>query len=215
MPIDIFEYRDMISTPGLGRYLRDRSGKADLRRLVGRWINNFRHTTSLPTPNLQHYVDKYAEQVVADVVADINKYLSTLQARGFTAGGLGTGLPPLAIVPRDLRPNNSAISAAAEGLAGWYLETVKGLTPLARPIGEGPDLVFTNYQAASDALVQVKGTQEPDLRGRLLDGALDLLDYASRIKLMAPHATYSCYIVGIIIKTGSDYELRNLQIDVV
>ena len=215
MPIDIWEYKGVLSTPDLGRYLKDRSGKADLRRLVGRWINNFLPTASLATPNLQHYVDKYAEQVLADVMADINKYFSTLQARGFTLGGVGTGLPPLAIVPRDLRPSNSAIAAAAEGLAGWYLETVKGMTPLARPIGEGPDLIFTNFQAASDALVQVKGTQEPDLRGRLSDGALDILDDASRIKLMAPNARYSCYVIGVIIKTASDYELRSIQIDLV
>jgi len=151
--------------------------------------------------------------VVADPAADLNKYLTTVRGRGFTAGGVGTGLPPLWIVPRDLKPSNSAISAIAEGLAGWYLETVKGMTPLARPIGEGPDLIFSDRQAVSDALVQVKGTQEPDLRGRLLDGALDILDYASRVKLMSPYSTYSCYVIGVVIKTGSDYELTSLQID--
>lgn len=215
MPVDIYEYRGMISTIDLGRYFKDRTGKASLRTLVRGWISRIQQTAPLPTPNLQRYVDRYSEQVVADPVADINKYLRTSHARGFTAGGVGTGLAPLAIVPRDLRPSNSAISALAEGLAGWYLETAKNMIPLARPIGEGPDLIFTDPRTASDALVQVKGTQEPDLQGRLLDGALDLLDYASRIKLMAPNARYPCYIVGVIIKTGSDYELRNLQIDLV
>jgi hypothetical protein len=162
---------------------------------------------------LQYYVDKYGEQVVADPAADLNKYFRTLQARGFTLGGVATGLPPLAILPKYLRPSNSAISTVAEALAGWYLETVKSMTPLARPIGEGPDLIFTDRRAGSDALVQVQGTQEPDLQGRLFDGAVKLLGYASSIKHMAPHSTFSCHIIGIAIKTGSDYELVNLQID--
>jgi hypothetical protein len=128
MPVDIFEHRDVISTVDLGRYLKDRTGKNDLRRLVRGWIrrSSTQLTNSLTTPNLQYYVDKYAEQVVADAAADLNKYFRTLQARGFTLGGVATGLPPLAILPKYLRPSNSAISAAAEGLAGWYLGMLGG-----------------------------------------------------------------------------------------
>lgn len=213
MAIDISEYQDSIYAADLGRYLKDRTGKGQLRQLVSQWLSRTTPVARVATPNLQQYADKYAEQVLGDVVADLSKYLAILRGRGFTMGGVSTGLPPLAILPRDVKPSNTAISAAGEALAGWYLETRKNMTPLARPIGEGPDLIFMDRQRTCYALVQVKGTQEPDVRGSLKDATLVLLDYASKVKLMAPRTAYSSYIIGIVIRTALDYELVSLQID--
>lgn len=172
---------------------------------------------SLPSvpPNVQSYADRYGEQVTANGQADLTKYFGFSSVRGFggvtTYGGVPTGMPPLAIAPRDVRPSNTAVSVLAEGLGGWYLET-RGLLPLARPIGEGPDFIFTDGTTYS--LVQVKGTQEADVGNRLIDGAFSVLDYASRVVLMDPLGQYDCWALGIIIRAGPDYDLLTIQVEV-
>lgn len=208
MTVRIFRDSEKIATPDLGRLLKDRTGKSELRERMG---NRLRTMTSpygppRPTPSLGDYADAYGEQVTSNSQDDLRKFFGTAGTRGFTPKGVGTGLSSLAIYPRDIRPSNTAISVLAEGLAGWYLESV-GMLPLARPIGEGPDLVFLDSATRKVALVQVKGTQEPDLRARLSDAALGLLDYGSKVRLMTGRATVSCIVVGVVILTPDDFDL--------
>lgn len=215
MVIDISECQGTISSSDLGRYFINKTGKAQLKHHVSQWLGKVPPKGQAPTPNLQQYADIYAEQVTSDPMQDLSKYFATLQGRGFTVGGVSTGFPTLAISPKDVKPSNTAISAVGEALAGWYLESKKNMVPLARPISEGPDIIFADKNTACYALVQVKATQEPDVCGRLKEAALDLLDWARNVKLMAPRTAYSAYLIGIVIKTASDYELISLRIDLI
>jgi hypothetical protein len=165
MGITISRYSHNIPRVDLGRQFLDSSGlKESLRRV----LQTPPATSTAPTPpSLQRFADMYGEQVTADASADIHGYFTALSVRGLTPGRLPTGYSPLGIRIGNVKPSNTAISVLAEGLAGWYLEST-GLIPLARPIGK-PDMVFEDRARPGYALVEVKGTQEPNVKTRLLD----------------------------------------------
>ena len=142
MTVEISEWSSQIATRSIGPDLNSTVGKNRLARQVAQSLAQAPVRRSEPTPgNLQAIIDIYGEQVTVDAVRDLSRYFSVTQARGFTPGGLATGLSPLAIGPGDVRPSITAISVIGEGLAGWYLGS-RQLRPLARPIGEGVDLIF-------------------------------------------------------------------------
>lgn len=213
MSISIFEWSYTIALIPLGLDLKDRVGKAQLSRRLKALLGRNPPPQSVPTPaNLQIYIDLYAEQVTADPVADIGKYFQNRAAQGFTVGGLPTGFPPLAILPSDVRPSNTAISAIGEGLVGWYMQQ-RGFQLLSRPIGEGPDFIFVGPGApgARTVLVEVKGTQLSDVKGQMSDAAIPRLQYAKNVAI--PGNAFSCCIVGVIIKGSGDFDLLNLEIE--
>ena len=164
-----------------------------------------------PTP-LQAYADLYGEEVTEDAVADLGKYFSYRAVLGLTVGGLPTGLPPLAILPREVRPSTTAISVIGEGLVGWYMQA-RGLRPLSRPIGEGPDFVFedTTTIPTLTALVEAKSTQQSDVRQQMRDATIPRLEYA--LKVATSGARVSCFITGVVIKSTSDFDVLNLDIE--
>lgn len=216
MKVRIFEWRDTINKPDLGRYLKDRHGKGRLGDRIRQLLRRGAQLSQEPTPgNLQYYVGLYGEQVTLNASGDLAEYFTVGQNRGFkfTVGGLPTGFPALAIQPRDIKPSNTAISVIGEGLAGWYL-AMKGMIPLRRPIGEGPDIIFVNRQGTLYALVQVKATQEPDVKAQIRLSAIPLLQYTLNVITMSSVDSYFCNIIGVIIEPGNDFDLLSLRIDI-
>lgn len=138
-----------------------------------------------------------------------------MDRRGIYSWGLPTGLVPLSIRASDVRPSITAISVIGEGLAGWYLERQRGLRPLSRPVGEGPDFVFLDMtnRPPRTILVEVKATQQTDVKQQIKTAAIPLLQYARNAT--TPGNDFSCCIVGVIIKSSSDFELWKLEIELV
>ena len=91
----------------------------------------------------------------------------------------------------------------------------RGLQPLARPIGEPIDLVFrATYGGSSNyALVQVKATQQKDIKGQMKRVVPDLLQYGFNVAAANPLQRYSCYIIGVRIRPQGSFELSRLSID--
>ena len=177
--------------------------------------------TKLATPStLQYYVDMYGEQVTVNAEADLARYFKFQSSRGFgatTLGGIPTVVPLLATHPGDVKPSNTAISVLAEGIAGFYMGTKAGHTgyrlfPAARLVGEAPDLVFEDGRSTI-ALIQVKGTQEPDVKGRMADSGIPLLQYAANEKHYDP-SSYICFVIGVIIVPSVDFQLHSLRIEI-
>ncbi len=215
MMISIFEWRDTIPIQDLGRYLKDRAGKTALKDRIRRLLNQAVRPNQQPTPlNLQYFVDLFGEQVTADAIADLSKYFQLQQARGLTPGGLPTGLSPLAIQTKDVRPSNTAIAGIGEGLAGWFF-THAAMVPVARPIGGPTDLIFTDPQTSNYALVQVKSTQQSIVKGQIYSAAVDHIEHVRHVQEMDPNSTFTCNIVGIVIKGGNDFDLLSLSVNIV
>ena len=217
MAVNISEWSYAIRLQALGPNLNSRAGKGRIARQISQVLQGRPQQRNEPTPgNLQGYIDLYGEQVTVDAVADLNRFFQVTQGRGFTPGGLSTQLPPLSIGPGDVRASITAISVIGEGLAGWYLMQL-GLHPLARPIGEGVDLIFENvsYRPTTYALIQVKTTQQPDILAQMGRAVPDLLQYAYNVAAIAPTNTYSCYIIGVIIGQSDDFALLSLKLDFV
>ncbi len=212
MGITILEWSDTIQLDTLGLWLKDRAGRSQLSSNIRQLMNRPPSLVQRPTPpGLQGYADTYGEQVTSDVVADIDKYFVYRAGLGFTIGGLGTGLSPLAILPSDVRPSNTAIATLGEGLVGWYMES-KGFVPLSRPIGEGPDFVFEDQQSSSGrlTLVEVKSTQQSDIRQQVRDAAIPRLDYT--LKVAVSGGSYTCIVAGVIIRSTTDFDILSLEI---
>lgn len=214
----IYEYNLSFSSSQLGRLLND---KPDLRHRLRRELSKSYSPTKLASPSaLQYYVDMYGEQVAVNAEADLDRYFKFQLSRGFgatTIGGISTVVPALATHPGDVKPSNTAISVLAEGVAGFYVGTRtsragRPLFPLRRPVGEAPDLVFEDGRSTI-ALVQVKGTQEPDIKGRIADSGIPLLQYAANEKHYDP-SSYICFIIGVIIVPSVDFEIHSLGIEV-
>lgn len=212
MTVRVFEWTDTIRRNDLGLELKDRAGRSRLSARLSQLLRGTLTPRVSPNPtNLQFYIDIYGEQVTADAVADLEKYVLYRVQMGYTLGGLATGLSPLAILPRDVRPSNTAISVLGEGLVGWFLE--QRFQPLARPIGDGPDFVFedTRGLGARTVLVEVKATQLSDVRGQMREAAVPALDYSLKVSLSGRNV--SCLIAGVIIKSGVDFDLLILEIE--
>ena len=214
----IYEYNLSFSSSHLGRLLND---KPDLRYSLRLALNRGTYPAHVVTPpTMQYYVDMYGEQVTVDASGDLARYFSFQSSRGFgatTIGGIPTLLPALANHPGDVRPSNTAISVLAEGVAGWYIGTKTSHTgrpffPQARPVAEAPDLVFQDGRNTV-ALVQVKGTQEPDIKARMADSGIPLLQYAFN-EMHGTPSSYICFVIGVIILHSIDFELHSLQVDI-
>ena len=215
MTVDVSEWSYQIATRSIGPDLNSTVGKNRLSKRVAASLAQLPARRSEPTPrNLQDIIDIFGEQVTVDAVGDLSRYFRVTQARGFTPGGLATGLSPLAIGPGDVRPSNTAISVIGEGLAGWYLGGQQ-LRPLARPIGEGVDLIFQDLltRPRRYALVQVKATQQRDILGQMKRSLPDLLQYGYNVAAVAPPNTYTCYVIGVVIAPSGDFDLLSLRLD--
>lgn len=217
MSVNVFTWSDRIDLRQLGLDLNNRSGRAGLERRFRQLLNRTPAPHQLSTPaNLLQQIDLYGEQVTENAIADINKYLSNVSTRGFTIGRLQTGFSPLAITARDVKPSNTAVSVIGEGLVGWHMQH-RGLQlfgrPIIRPVGEGPDLIFEDGNTAPTRtiLVEVKSTQEPDVRAQMRSGVIPLLQFAQN----AARATnaLSSFVAGVIIKNTNDFDLLNLEIE--
>jgi len=170
-----------------------------------------------PTPpNLQIYIDLCAEQVTVDPMSDMLKYFQNLAGQGITVGGLPTGFPPLAILPRDARPSNTAISAIGEGLVGWYMQQ-RGVILLSRPIGDGPDFILEDGRGVTPHtyLVEVKSTQQLDVKTQMRDAAFPLFQYTLNAAYASPSNEFSCCITGVILKSGNDFDILNFEMHLI
>ena len=147
-----------------------------------------------------------------DALADINKYFSRLARMGFTIGGLPTGSSPLSILPSNIRPSNTAISVIGEGLAGWHLQQQRGFVPLSRPIGEGPAFIFQDFTTSppSTILVEVKTTQQSNVKQQMKDAVVKQLQYARNVATRGN--SYSCLLIGMVIRPRSDFDLLEFEI---
>ena len=212
--ITIYEWQLPFGLASLGFDLKDRAGKNQIASLVRQTLATTPAPRSLQNPpTLQLYVDKYSEQVTTDAAADIQKYIQFQRGLGFTVGGVPTGFAPLAMGRQAIRPSNTAIAGLAEGLAGWYLEN-SGFLPLARPVGEGPDIVFfAPQQMPPYVLVQVKGTQQSDVRGQMRSAAVPLLEYGFKVGATLPSNTFSCHVVGVVISSATNFDVLSLRAD--
>lgn len=216
MAVNIYEWSRQITLSELGSALNSRVGKSRLANRITSPLNQLPQPAIAPTPrDLQAYIDLYGEQVTQDAVGDLRRYFQIAQTRGFTSGGLSTQLPPLSIGPGDVRPSVTAISVIGEGLAGWYMER-RSLRPLARPVGEGVDLIFQSAASNSRkyALIQVKATQQENIVSQMKRAVPGLLQYTYNVAAIAPNA-YSCYIIGIIIRQRDEYDIMSLEISIV
>lgn len=213
MIIAVYEARGPMAKTDLGKALKDRSGKTGLRQHLRNLLNRKVGPTNYNTPNIQFFEDKYGEQITHDAVQDIAKFFESNRHRGFTPGGIPTPYPPLAILPRDIKPSNTAIATIGEALAGWYLEQLN-MTCLSRPISEGADLVFRDAHGTITLISSVKATQGPDIEGRLCEAAIDLLEYVGNVVLMDPVSPFDCSVIGVVIRPQSNYDLHSLRIEV-
>jgi len=215
MSINIFEWSDTIAIVDLALELN--AGKAGLnsrlRLILGQQPSP--RLVSTP-PNLQFYIDLCAEQVTVDPVSDMLKYFQNLAAQGITVGGLPTGFPPLAIMPSDARPSNTAISAIGEGLVGWYMQQ-RGRILLSRPIGGGPDFVLGDATGATPRtyLVEVKSTQQLDVKTQMIDAAFPRFQYTLNAAVASPSNEFSCCITGVILISGSDFDILNFEMHLI
>jgi hypothetical protein len=133
MPIALYQSTIQLNYDNLRRDLNSTSGRTRLRSQLRQQLRSSLTPTVVTIPSdLQDYVDRYAEQVTLLAMADLDKFFVFQQQRGFTVGGLPPGFPPLAIMPRDIKPSNTAISAIGEGVAGWYIENHLRFRPLSR-----------------------------------------------------------------------------------
>lgn len=211
MVISIFEWGDRIPAINLGHLLNN---KLELKDYLRRLLRRTAQVKQEPTPaNLQYYVALYGEQVTSDAAADIENYFAISQNRGFTVSGLPTGYQPFNILPRDIKPSNTAISVIGEGLAGWYLQS-QNLFPLSRPIGHPIDLLFEDSQRTVFAFVQVKATQEPDIKAKLTESAHPLLQYTLNERPSSAKIAYFSNVIAVGIKPGRNFELLSLRIDI-
>lgn len=92
----------------------------------------------------------------------------------------------------------------------------RSLRPLARPVGEGVDLIFQSATptARKYALIQVKSTQQETIVSQMKRAVPGMLQYTYNVAAIAPNA-YSCYIIGIIIRQRDEYDIMSLEISVV
>lgn len=209
MTVNVREWSDSIPRNALGPAVEDSASlKGRFRSLLRKPVQ----PTTQPTPKgpLQHYADLYGEQVTTNALADLDRYFAVMQ-KILTLGGLPTGYPRLGILGRGVRPSNTAVSVVGEGLAGWYLEDQLGLVPLARPVGKGPDIIFTDTGRTRFFLVQVKGTQEPDIKPRLLDASQGLIQFAHNV-VPVTSSRYSCILVGVEIRGADDFAIAAVHI---
>lgn len=225
MTVEIYEWQDTIGRTELGTLLNNKFRlKQHLSRMLG---TNPPPNRKPPPANLQQlWIDYYAEQVTSDAMADISRYFQLQQNKGLqtTPAGLPTGYgpgvvgpprfviqpPPFVIHPRDIKPSNTAISAIGEGLGGWYLEN-QGLVPLSRPVGLPLDMLFRTANWSHEVLVQIKATQEPDIKGQMRESAIPFLQYTvnESYRLASP----VCYLIGVIIREGGNFSLLSLKIE--
>jgi hypothetical protein len=220
MPIALYQSTIQLNYDNLRRDLNSTSGRTRLRSQLRQQLRSSLTPTVVTIPSdLQDYVDRYAEQVTLLAMADLDKFFVFQQQRGFTVGGLPTGFPPLAIMPRDIKPSNTAISAIGEGVAGWYIENHLRFRPLSRtirPVGEGPDFILVNQTTpASVVLVEVKGTPESSvIAERLVEAAVPRgLQYTCNVADRRLPGRYAYLLLGVLIRQISDLELWSLRID--
>ena len=150
---------------------------------------------SLSAAKLNDYAVDYGEQFVADASADLELYFDIINLRLFS--GRITGLPLLYIfgTGQKYSPNISGLSAAGEGIAGYFIEQL-GFTRIVRPIGKMPDVVgVMNGVAGTEyALVEAKASVSQNPL-RLLQK--NIFEFLLNIKLR--HASFRNIYEGYLI----------------
>jgi hypothetical protein len=143
-------------------------------------------------------------------VKNVGEYFKRLGTSGLTPGGRPSASRPLVYDPRRLQPNAGELGAVGEGVAGYYLEQILGLTFEVRPFGVNPDFVFVDPGNRAKHLVQVKTT----LGGTrpVLTDAILLLDVLAKTKLIRK-GRYVADVVSVSVLTANDFTLRHLQIE--
>ena len=94
-------------------------------------------------------------------------------------------------------------------MAGFYLERIRGLSALARPVLVSPDLIFQTA-AGEIVLVEIKttGQAQQSIRTPMKQGAVGLLDVVVKNRLIGGQARYTCVIVGVVVREAVANELR-------
>lgn len=201
--LEVFEYRQPLS-PYTVALTRDKFTQAVLRPQIDTWLQTpaRRRRISVGSPtsplSLQAFIDEYSETVVADPVADLEKFYATV-GFGFTPRGVPTGFPPLAYAPRNIRMSTASLGALGEGIGGLYLEVIEGLNVICRPILVSPDLILENPVTGQLASAEIKTTQGPSILTYMKNAAITLLDVLAKNKLIRP-SKYVSYTVGVVIR---------------
>ena len=200
----------LISTWDLG-LTRDRYTVKILRdRIRSRimWRYGGSHTIKRP---LQDLIDDFAERNAAGAIANLSDYFRRLGGpSGYTRGGRRAVNRALLYTRDRLKPSESDIGALGEGIAGYYLEDVEGLSFEIRPFDVSPDFIFRDPRTMAVILAEVKTSlmQMPNV----VPVAISLLDILAKTKFIRK-GKYMAYIIAVKIIDLNNFELRRLKLE--
>lgn len=216
--VRVYSYDQQADGPTIA-LTRDRFTQQVLNAYISSWLAApaavSPYNLQSPTFDLQSYIDKYSEQTTADPLQDIRKYFTASGSGGTTYGGIPTGSSILAYRPKKLQVNTAAVAAIGEGLAGWYLEDIEGLTCIVRPSGVSPDLIFEEPGTGRYALVEVKTRLEGTagkMRTQMNEGVFTVLDVLAKTKLIRK-GLYLAYAMVVVIYDADNFEIHRLRIE--
>ena len=212
--LQAFQCDVSISARELG-LTRDKPSKAVLRSLLRGRVNSFGWNFTGFQPillPLQQLVDEFSERLAAGAEQNIQRYFASKMTSGFTAGGRRAVSGPMRYTQNRQRLANNDVGAMGEGVAGYYLERVERLQFEIRPFDVSPDLIFRDVTSGSILLCEVKASLGSWPRTLTTD-TMKLLDVLSKTLLISPR-TYVAYMLQVNIQGYTDFELRNLIVEV-
>lgn len=211
--VAVTEYRAIIPSQVVG-LARDSHTVRRLRaQYAPLWFTSPIKSTWNPDLNagrgFQHCVDKYAEVTLKAPWDDVLLYydwLFLLSGKSIQPGTLH--YPPLYPVL-----NTSAMSNAAEALAGWFCEDHYSWTLTIRPERVTPALIFRDRVNRRWALIEVKSSGKlGELNRKLTSAMIKLLPILSSTNQLNPNP----YYVGVImvqVKGPADLLLTSLILE--
>jgi len=188
------------------------------RRKLSRWItekvsagpdSTFSVTIA---SSLQDEVHNFSERLASGAVANLATYFARRHIEGFTVGGRRSANHPLLYDAESQQPSGADIGAIGEGIAGWYLEQVEGLSFEVRPFRVSPDLIFLD-RTKRYILTEVKAMLDTSpLLGKLPDTSCDIIDLMTKTHMIR-QGGYFGYFISVRALAPDHFELYRLALE--
>lgn len=213
--VNVLQCDIQISKKELG-LTRDKYTTAMLRQRLFDKIRASGRVNQGPFPvveSLQDIVDDFAEKGAAGAISNLNNYFSKRIAAGYTAGGRRATSKALLYTRDQFHPSSNDIGAVGEGIAGYYLENMEGLSFEIRPFDVSPDMIFREPSTGGVILVEVKSSLEakPNIGG-VVGVAISLLDVFAKTKFIRRYR-YLAYVVVVRILSINSFEVYRLRME--